>query len=133
VVGKPYAAGNTKLMFGKAFRAPSVYELYYNDGGFTQVQSPNVGPESIYSVEAEHAHRFSPTISGSASLFCNYAKDLITTAGEGVERSPLRYENAAVPIATVGGELGVRRDFRQGYMLGLSYSFQRSRSPWRRA
>ncbi|MDF3068085.1 MAG: TonB-dependent receptor [Polyangiaceae bacterium] len=127
VVGKPYAAGNTKLMFGKAFRAPSVYELYYNDGGFTQVQSPDVGPESIYSVEAEHAHRFSPTISGSASLFCNYAKDLITTAGEGVERSPLRYENAAVPIATVGGELGVRRDFRQGYMLGLSYSFQRSR------
>jgi outer membrane receptor for ferrienterochelin and colicin len=127
VVGKPYATGNTKLMFGKAFRAPSVYELYYNDGGFTQVQSPSVGPESIYSVELEHGHRFSPTISGSASLFCNYAKDLITAVGRGDEREPLRYENARVPIATLGGELGVRRDWRQGYMLGLSYSFQRSR------
>ncbi|RYZ09545.1 MAG: PEGA domain-containing protein [Myxococcales bacterium] len=127
VVGKPYASGNTKLMFGKAFRAPSVYELYYNDGGFTQVQSPGVGPESIYSLELEHGHRFSPTISGTAAAFCNYAKDLITTAGRGISSDPLRYENARVPIATLGAELGVRRDWRQGYMLALSYSFQRSR------
>jgi outer membrane receptor for ferrienterochelin and colicin len=127
VVGKPYAAGNTKVMFGKAFRAPSVYELYYNDGGITQVQSPNVGPESIYSGELEHSHRFSPTLSASASLFCNYARDLITAVGREDARDPLRYQNARAPIATLGGELSVRRDWRQGYMLGLSYSFQRSR------
>ena len=127
MVARPYAAGNTKLMFGKAFRAPSVYELYYNDGGFTQVPSPNIDPESIYSAELEHSHRFSPTVSGTAAVFCNYVKDLVSSAGNGDEADPLHYVNARAPIATVGAELGLRRDWRQGYMLALSYSFQRSR------
>jgi len=127
VVAKPYAGGNSKLMFGKAFRAPSVYELYYNDGGFTQVQSPNIGPESIYSAELEHTHRFSPTLSGTAAAFCNYTRDLVSTAGQGDEADPLHYVNERAPVATVGAELGLRRDWRQGYMLALSYSVQRSR------
>lgn len=127
IVGKPYATGNTKLMLGKAFRAPSVYELYYNDGGITQLSSPNIGPESIYSLELEHGHRFSPTVAGTAAVFCNYARDLISTTGQGDEADPLRYVNTRAPIATVGAEVGLRRDFRQGSMLSVSYSFQRSR------
>lgn len=127
VVAVPYTGGNSKLMFGKAFRAPSVYELYYNDGGFTQVQSPNIGPESIYSAELEHTHRFSPTLSGTAAAFCNYTRDLVSTAGQGDEADPFYYVNERAPVATVGAELGLRRDWRQGYMLALSYSVQRSR------
>ncbi len=127
VVVQPYTGGNTKLMLGKAFRAPSVYELYYNDGGTTQVASPQLGPESIYSVELEHAHRFSPTVAGTAAVFCNYTRDLVSTAGQGDETDPLHYVNERAPIATVGAELGLRRDWRQGYMLAASYSFQRSR------
>ncbi len=127
LVAKPYDGGNTKLMLGKAFRAPSVYELYYNDGGFTQIPSPNIGPENIYSAELEHAHRFSPTVAGTAAVFCNYAQNLVSTAGAAEEGDPLRYVNARAPIATLGAELGLRRDWRQGYMLAASYSFQRSR------
>lgn len=127
LVAVPYDGGNSKLMLGKAFRAPSVYELYYNDGGFTQVQSRNLGPESIYSAELEHSHRFSPTVSGTAATFCNYTRDLVSTAGQGDEADPLHYVNERAPIATVGAELGLRRDWRQGYMLAVSYSWQRSR------
>lgn len=127
IIAVPYSGGNTKLMFGKAFRAPSVYELYYNDGGFTQVPSPHIGPESIYSAELEHTHRFSATLAGTAATFCNYTRDLVSTAGQGDETDPLHYINERAPIATVGAELGLRRDWRQGYMLALSYSWQRSR------
>jgi outer membrane receptor for ferrienterochelin and colicin len=127
LIAKPYARGNTKLMLGKAFRAPSVYELYYNDGGTTQVPSPNIGPESIYSAELEHGHRFSPAISATAAVFCNYARNLVTTEGQGDQSDPLRYVNARAPIATLGAEVGLRRDWRQGYMLSLSYGIQRSR------
>jgi outer membrane receptor for ferrienterochelin and colicin len=127
IVTKPYADGNSKLMLGRAFRAPSVYELYYNDGGFTQVPSPRIGPESIYSAELEHTHRFSATVSGSVAAFCNYARDLVSTAGQGDETDPLHYVNSPAPIATLGAELGLRRDWRQGYMLAFSYSWQRSR------
>jgi outer membrane receptor protein involved in Fe transport len=127
VIVEPYQSGNTKLMLGKAFRAPSIYELYYNDGGFTQIESPELGPENIYSAELEHSHRFSPTVSGSAAVFGNYVRDLVLSGGNGDEADPLYYFNSDVPIATFGAELTLRRDWRQGYMLALSYSAQRSR------
>lgn len=118
---KPYAAGNTKILAGKAFRAPSTYELYYNDNGFTQVQSPNLSPESMYSLELEHAHRFSSSVLATAAVYGNYAARLISTAGAGTDVSPLHYENLSTPLVTVGGELGLRREFRQGVMFAVSY------------
>lgn len=127
LIVKPYRGGNSKLMFGKAFRAPSIYELYYNDGGFTQVESPNLDPENVYSAELEHSHRFSPTVSSSISLFGNYVRGLVLSAGGGDESDPLHYVNSDAPIATLGAELTLRRDWRQGYMLALTYSVQRSR------
>jgi outer membrane receptor protein involved in Fe transport len=114
-------------MGGKAFRAPSVYELYYNDDGFTQLPPDDLAPENIYSVEVEHTHRFSPTVTASAGLFTNYVKGLILAAGAGNETDPIQYENSRAPIATVGGEIGVRRDWRQGWTIGASYSYQHSR------
>ena len=92
----PYARGNTKLLVGKAFRAPSVYELYYNDGGTTQRASPDLKPESIYSSEIEHSHRFSPTVVGSAAVYANYVTDLIGTRGGGDSADPLYYANSAI-------------------------------------
>jgi outer membrane cobalamin receptor len=123
VIVRPYADGNLKILGGKAFRAPSVYELYYNDGGFTQDASPNLQPEVIYSGEIEHTHRFSPTVSGSLTTYANYVKGLILTRGSGNEMDPLRYENSAAPLVTLGGEAGLRRDWRQGWMLSVTYGF----------
>jgi outer membrane receptor for ferrienterochelin and colicin len=123
VIVRPYADGNLKILGGKAFRAPSVYELYYNDGGFTQVASPELQPEVIYSGEIEHTHRFSPTVSGTLTTYANYVKGLILTRGSGDETDPLRYENSTAPLATLGGEAGLRRDWRQGWMLSATYGF----------
>ena len=120
---KPYPAGNTKVIAGKAFRAPSIYELYYNDGGHTQVQSPYLSPESLYSVEIEHAHRFSASMIATASGYANYAARLISPLGDSTPQDPLHYENERSPLAVLGGELGLRREFRQGAMFALSYGF----------
>ncbi len=65
---------------------------------------------------------------GHGGRVCNYARDLVSTAGQGDMTDTLRYVNADAPIATVGAELGHARDWRQGYMLAVSYSWQRSRS-----
>jgi outer membrane receptor protein involved in Fe transport len=127
VIVRPYARGNTKLLGGKAFRVPSIYELFYNDGGFTQVASPELGPESIYSLELEHSHRFSPTVTGLVTTFVNYATDLIVGRGAGEEEDPLRYENSPSPLASVGAELALRREWRQGWMLQASYGLVHAR------
>jgi outer membrane receptor protein involved in Fe transport len=120
-VFRPYARGNLKILAGKAFRAPSVYELYYNDGGFTQSESPDLGPEHIYSTELEFTHELDPRLFASATLFGNYLSDLVVSRGAGTTQDPLRYVNSNVPLVTVGGELGLRRDLRQGAMFAASY------------
>jgi outer membrane receptor protein involved in Fe transport len=130
----PYEAGNLKIMGGKAFRAPSIYELYYNDSGNTQVASPNLQPESIYSGEIEYSHRFSATVSATLSAYGNLLDGLILPRG-GTEPNPvtmtpavpLYYVNSTAPVFTLGSEIEVRRDWRQGWMLSASYAFQHSR------
>jgi outer membrane receptor protein involved in Fe transport len=127
LIVRPYADGNTKILGGKAFRAPSAYELYYNDDGITQVASPNIKPELVYSTEIEHTHRFSPTVAANLNFYGNFVKDLILTAGAGDEADPLHYLNSDAPLATVGAEVGVRREWRQGWMVGASYGFSHAR------
>ena len=124
---KPYPAGNSKLVVGKAFRAPSIYELYYNDGGHTQVQSPHLRPESMYSLEIEHAHRFSASMAFTAAGYANYAARLISSLGNSSQEDPLHYENESSPLVVLGGEFGLRREFRQGAMFALSYGFSIAR------
>jgi outer membrane receptor protein involved in Fe transport len=127
VILKPYAQGNTKIIAGKAFRAPSIYELYYNDGGATQISSPNLSPESMYSLEIEHTHRFSPTLVATAATYCNYATGLISTLGSGTQDDPTHYANEQSPLVVLGGEVGIRREFRQGLMLAASYGLSVAR------
>ncbi len=127
VITKPYDAGVLKILGGKAFRAPSIYELYYNDGGSTQIASPNLSPENIYSGEIEHTHRFSPTVTATASTYVNYVTQLIDFEGSGTQADPLQYQNSATPLVTLGGELEIRRDWRQGWMLSASYGLQQAR------
>ena len=127
LIVKPYAAGNSKLIVGKAFRAPSIYELYYNDNGYTQVQSPHLSPESLYSLELEHAHRFSASLVATANGYANYAAHLISGKGLSTPENPLHYENESSPLVVLGGEFGLRREFRRGAMFALSYGFALSR------
>jgi outer membrane receptor for ferrienterochelin and colicin len=130
----PYEGGNLKIMAGKAFRAPSTYELTYNDGGNTQVASPNLKPESIYSGEIEYSHRFSATVAATWTVYGNVVDGLIVSRG-GTEADPatmtpavpLYYANSTAPIVTFGGEVELRRDWRQGWMLAASYAAQHSR------
>ena len=130
IILHPYERGTIKLMGGKAFRAPSVYELYYNDGGRTQIASVDRGkvrPETLWSPEIELSHRFSTTWVGQVAGYANYIQDLIVSRGAGDPTSPYYYENSKSPVITMGGEAEVRREWRQGWMLGVTYAFQHSR------
>ncbi|HEX4340510.1 MAG TPA: TonB-dependent receptor [Polyangiaceae bacterium] len=126
IILRPYERGNLKIVWGKAFRAPSIYELDYNDGGTTQIASPNLNPESIYSFEIEHSHRFTPTVTGTAAVYTNYVRNLIQSAGAGTEEDPLHYVNSPVPEVSLGVEVGIRREWRQGFMLEAWYAYQHS-------
>jgi len=127
---RPYEAGTSKIIFGKAFRAPSTYELFYNDGGVTQLPSPNLGPEEVWSLDVEHLHRFDRFWEASVSLYLTRSTGLIITEtlldndGDGTTAPPVMYANSSAPLATKGAEVRLRREWGQGWMFEVSYSLQ---------
>jgi len=121
VIAKPYAAGNLKVMLGKAFRTPSVYELYYQSS--QQVRAQGLQPEQVFSGEVELTHHFTPSVSGIVAGFTNYVADLIELSDVGGGQQ--QYKNSTAPVMVAGGELEVRREWRQGFMLAAQVTAQR--------
>ncbi len=122
LVLKPWEAGTLKLMGGKAFRAPSAYELNYET--VTQQASPQLQPENIYSGEVEYNHRLSELLTATASVYYNQITGLIVPRGAGTEEDRIRLENSSVPVDSMGTEVELRRDLRDGWMITAWGAFQ---------
>ena len=125
----PPRSTSVKLLGGGAFRAPSIYELYYASG--PQLANPGLQPEHMVSAEIEYSHRFTQTITGLLSVYDNVITDLIaqrstgTTLADGTQ--PFQYQNTNAPVETLGAEAEVRREWKDGWMVAASYSLQRSK------
>ncbi len=121
---KPYKGGTIKLLAGKAFRAPSVYELYYTSS--TQLRPVGLKPEQVYSAELEYDHRFSTTVVASGAAFVNGVSNLIelNNVTDGAGNVQNQYRNSLFPVLVVGGEAELRREWRQGWMFGASVTVQ---------
>jgi outer membrane receptor protein involved in Fe transport len=123
---KPYERGNLKIMAGKAFRVPSVYERFYVSA--TQIQPSSIKPEQVFSAETEFTHRFSSAVTGLVTAYANYVSGLIelnTVSQNGEELN--QYGNSDAPVLVLGAETEVRHDFRQGWMLSASVSLNSAR------
>jgi outer membrane receptor protein involved in Fe transport len=133
LIWKPTDKEVFKLMAGSAFRAPSIYELYYNDGGVTVVPacatSTNCSAlqaEKVRSAELEWTHHFDPVwsllASGWATRIDNTI-DLLQAPGQPIGVS--QYQNTGAPIDGLGAELELRREWRQGWMIEANGSVQK--------
>ncbi len=123
---KPTSHTVVKVIGARAFRAPSIYEFYYNDDGRTQQPSPDLKPEAIYSGEVEVTEQLSPTVTLGGSLFATSIQSLITPQGSGTDADPLVYRNSPSPVRVLGAEAELRRDWRQGWMLDLVASVHKA-------
>lgn len=135
LIFRPARGGTLKLSGGRAFRAPSVYELYYNDGGMFQIPAcdPNMraactlGPETITSGEVEYSQRFLSEWVAVAAAHGSFTERVIVTRNEGTLASPTQYTNATAPILVIGGDVELRREWLNGWMLSVNYGYQRAR------
>ncbi len=132
LVFKPWQGGVLKLMFGRAFRAPSVYEEFYNDGGATTLAANRGGaklaPESVYSGEAELSQRFKEDWVALVAGHASYVEHLITTINVPSPLNPSMTDitdaNSAFPALAIGADVELRREWRQGWMISAYYSYE---------
>ena len=67
---KPLASTDLKLLYGRAFRAPTVSEMYYNDGVVGSVlANPTLKPERITTYEAVWEQQIGPVFRTSLAGF----------------------------------------------------------------
>jgi outer membrane receptor for ferrienterochelin and colicins len=121
----PWKDTTVKLLYGEAFRAPNVYELYFDDGGVAQKGNPDLQPEIIttYELVLEQALRkdLRLTISG----FYFRLDDLITLTID-PDDGLLVYENIG-SVDSKGIEIELERRWQTGWRTRISYSYQDTR------
>ncbi|MCB9675244.1 MAG: TonB-dependent receptor [Alphaproteobacteria bacterium] len=119
-----------KLLAGRAFRAPSTYELYYNIPGVQlrpDTQGIDIEPETVWSTELEYSHAFDSVWTGLISGHYSVANKLIETIEAPLEPEAVTYGNSAEAVRIVGADVELRREFRGGWMLSGFYSALDSR------
>jgi len=127
LIWDPLEATTLKLLYGSAFRAPNVFELYYTDedgGEPTQKANPELDPEIVRTYEIVVEQEFGSRLGGTVSVFRTEAEDLIaidTDPADGL----LVFRNVDESHAT-GFEVGLRGSLRPGCLSRLSYTYQES-------
>ncbi|MEK6815120.1 MAG: TonB-dependent receptor [Nitrospirota bacterium] len=77
IYNAPAGGTTAKLLYGTAFRSPNVYEMYYNDAGFSQKTNPDLKPEKIETTELVLEQAVGGDFRASASLYRCKVKSLI--------------------------------------------------------
>lgn len=124
LIYKPTTNTDIKLMFSRAFRAPSSYENFYvspsNSG------NPSLRPERIHSWEADLEHRLNKIYYVSGAAFLNRMNNVIEQAIDPATGHPV-YTNAS-PLQTKGLELELGAQWPGGLEGTISHCLQDSRN-----
>lgn len=120
VIVTPLERSTVKLLYGRAFRAPNPFELYYDQNAL----SAQLAPERLETYEVALEQRLTPRLQGSVSLFRNHASDLISQrAGDDDTIDGLYYRNGDGVVAK-GIELELQGELPGRVRARLSQVFQ---------
>jgi outer membrane receptor for ferrienterochelin and colicin len=133
VIARPYDGGLTKLVAGSAFRAPNVYELYYEDFGQTQKPALRLDPETITTLELEHSHNLTEELRLTFAGYWNRISSLVVLQSEDAAQPNCGtvdervqcdiFRNAPELVQAYGGEVALRWQPGRFALVDLSYSY----------
>nr|WP_153822545.1 TonB-dependent receptor [Polyangium spumosum] len=126
IITRPAKGGTLKLMGGRAFRAPSIYEQLYNDNGQSHLKPrQDLDAEKIWSGELEYTQRFFEDWAALAAVHGSHIDGLIFTRP--IDGGPtVEYANSSTGMLVLGADAEIRREWRKGWMLAATYGYQRA-------
>lgn len=134
LVARLYDGGVSKLVAGQAFRAPTIYELQYDDDNLTQ-RRPDAAPlpELITTFELEHSHDITSELRVTVGGYYNLIDRLIVLETDtdaaprcGTATEPLQcvvYGNTSGRLTAAGAEAQVRWQPGRFTLVDANYSF----------
>ncbi|OAG28240.1 TonB-dependent receptor [Thermodesulfatator autotrophicus] len=122
LVWEPFQDTTLRLSYGKAFRAPNVYELYRtwtSSWGTTYHSNPNLGPEKAYTTEASLSKKlWEKRLELNLSLYHTKLKDLIYRKTVGSDKYYINAGEGEI----YGLEAGVKAKPTHWLNLGVNYT-----------
>lgn len=123
LIYKPYDETVLKFIYGEAFRAPSTFEFFYNDGQQTMKTNPGLKPEKIRTYEAVlEQYLLGGHLRSSVSGFYYKIDDLISQQTDPAD-GLLQFENID-SVDAWGGELELEAKWTNGIQGRFSYTYQ---------
>ena len=120
IIYNPIRSGTLKLLYGEAFRAPSVYEANYEEMDYWE-GNPDLKSEKIRTAEVVWEQRLSDELFGTVSVYSYKMSDLIDTVE--LPSSLFQYQNLT-KVRTSGLELELNARLKMGLWGYANYSFQ---------
>lgn len=121
LIYNPFKETTLKFLYGKAFRAPSAYESYFNDGDSTQKANTALKPETIETYEMILEQYLGHGLRGSLSAFTNEIKDLISQQVDPADGLLVFRNSDKIWAKGVEAELNGR--WENGWRSRVSYAF----------
>ncbi|NTV95474.1 MAG: TonB-dependent receptor [Thiobacillus sp.] len=112
-----------KALYGRAHRAPNDFESKYQEAGY-QTDNPDLGGETIDTLELVADHRLGNDINLRASIYKWTMRDLITLGKTEVDGEELNQYQSGGTVQAKGIELSADKTWRGGGRLRGSLSFQ---------
>ena len=126
LIFSPHKRTTLKLLYGSAFRAPNVYELYYEvSGPDGEKGNQDLEPEKIRSYELTCEQAIGKNLRGTVTVFDNKISDLISRMIDPAD-DMLVYRNIG-EVEAKGIEMELEGQRANGLTGRASYSFQETR------
>lgn len=114
-----------KLLYGNAYRAPSIYEIYYESEDEAKA-NPSIKPEKIMTIEAVLEQQFGKGVLGILSLYRFEMKGLIEQWLDPSDEL-LQFQNIE-KVRGTGIEAGLNVQLKNGFRGYVNYIFQNSKN-----
>ena len=122
LIYNPRPKTTLKLLYGRAFRAPDVYETFYTDGEVTQKANPALRPEKIETVEGVVEQSIGDHLRLLVAGYSYKITDLITQETDPAD-ALLVYRNGT-PVRSRGVETELNGRWENGLEGRASYTYQ---------
>lgn len=126
LVFNPASGSTVKLLYGEAFRAPNLYEVYYDDPVSGYKPNYQLKPEKIRTMEAVWEQQFSKQVMGLISVYNNRITNLIDQTIDPAD-SLIQFQNVS-QVTSAGAEFEVQARFPSGISGYVNSTIQRSKN-----
>lgn len=124
IIVTPWEDTNFKLLYGRAFRAPSAAESFL-EAPSSFKRNPDLGPETIDTYEIALEQRLGAGLQFIASTFYYECRDMITLLNDPADG--VDYFDNVEKVRTMGAEFELRGKLSNGLEGSLSYSYQEAK------